>query len=131
MPTKDAVPFAFGLGRIVALEVSVATYSTGAVLRTCYKHSDRLYSYITPAPETTGTLVVSLWTRSGEQVTPEMIGEFCSELNDQELREQLAEKTATIRELIVAQAFAEGNLFSPSSDEADYEADPLGITRSR
>ncbi|HEX5760418.1 MAG TPA: His-Xaa-Ser system protein HxsD [Thermoanaerobaculia bacterium] len=106
-------------------------YSASAVLRACYRHSDRLYSYITPAAESPGTLVVSLWTLTGEQVTAEMIGEFCADLADQELREQLAEKTAPIRELIVAQAFAEGNLFSPSSDDADYETDPLDIASRR
>jgi His-Xaa-Ser system protein HxsD len=122
-------PFAFVEGRVVALEIESTVYSLPAVLRACYKFADQLYSFVTPA-DAEAALVVALWSRSGGEVPSGLIGEFCNELADQELRERLARETAHIREMIVTQAFAEGNL-TGEDDEGDYEADPLGIATTR
>ena len=64
------------------------------------------------------------------EVAP-VIGEFCNELLDQQLRLALSREAGPIREILFAQAFAEGNLLDPQRDEGDYQSDPLGIGRCR
>lgn len=122
-------PFAFVQGRVVALEISISAYCSSAVLRACYKFADRVYSFLSTT-ESEGTLALALWSRSGGEVPPGFLGEFCNELADQELRERLAREAGPIRELIVRQAFAEAE-FTDEDDDADYEADPLGIAARR
>jgi His-Xaa-Ser system protein HxsD len=46
----------------------------------------------------------------GEKVTAAAIRSFYQELLDQELREQVAQETAPLRALIIAQAFSKTNL---------------------
>ena len=121
--------FAFTEGRVIALEIGTSLYSSSAILRACYKFADRLYSFVSPT-ETDAVLAVALWSRTGGEVSPSLVGEFCSELADQELRERLARETGPLREMVVAQAFAEGDL-PGELDESDYEADPLGIAAPR
>jgi His-Xaa-Ser system protein HxsD len=122
-------PFAFVEGRVVALEVNTSVYSLPAVLRACYKNADQLYSFIAPA-EAGAVLIVTIWSRSGGDIPEDLIGGFCNELADQELRERLARETGPIREMIVAQAFGEGN-FAGEENEDDYEDDPLGVATTR
>ena len=61
----------------------------------------------------------------------ELLGELSNELIDQQIRERLAERAGTIRELIVAQAFADGNLLDPDRDDGDPESDPRDIGKLR
>jgi His-Xaa-Ser system protein HxsD len=121
-------PFAFVEGRVIGLELSTSVYSSSAILRACYKFADRLYSFVSPTED--DAVAVALWSRGGGELSPSLLGEFCNELADQELRRQLAQETAYLRDMVVAQAFAEGDL-SGELDEADYEADPLGIAATR
>lgn len=121
--------FAYVEGRVIAIEIATYIYSSSAILRACYKFADRLHSFVSCA-ETNAVLVVVLWPRSGGELSPSLVGEFCSELADQELRVRLALETGPLREIIVAQAFAEGDL-PGELDESDYEADPLGIATTR
>jgi len=78
-----------------------------------------------------GRIAVTLGTKaSGTEIDP-LVGGFCNELVDQQLREHLAKEAGPIREMIVAQAFAEGNLLDENRDDGDYEQDPLGLGRKR
>jgi His-Xaa-Ser system protein HxsD len=120
--------FAYVEGRVIALEIATSLYSSPAILRACYKFADRLYSFVSYA-ETDTVLVVALWSRTGGEISPSLVGEFCSELTDQELRERLARETGPLREMVVAQAFAEGDLPGEFYD-SDYEADPLGLAKT-
>jgi hypothetical protein len=51
-------------------------------------------------------------------------GEFENALLDHQLRFEIARETATLRELIVAKAFAEGDVLEdpPVGDDRDYRA---------
>jgi hypothetical protein len=51
-----------------------------------------------------------------------MAGEFCNEVLDQELRETIAEETAGIRNLLLAQAFSKTSLIDPELETADYDS---------
>jgi hypothetical protein len=65
-----------------------------------------------------------------EAVLDSLVGEFCNELTDQQLRVVLEKEFGELRTLIVAQAFSEGNLLDPDRETADDKADPRG-TRIR
>jgi len=60
-----------------------------------------------------------------------LAGDFSNELIDQRLRERLEQQFGDVRTLIVAQAFAEGNLLDAASADGDYASDPQGIGRLR
>jgi His-Xaa-Ser system protein HxsD len=54
--------------------------------------------------------------------TPDsIVGEFCNEVLDQELREEIAVETAGIRDLLLAQAFSKTSLIDSGSETEDYE----------
>ena len=59
----------------------------------------------------------------------ELINDFCNEVLDQDLRETVAEETAAIKNIILAQAFSPISLINPEADTIDYDTDPFGITR--
>ena len=52
-----------------------------------------------------------------------------NELINQRIRLDIAAETKSIRELIVAQAFAEADLLDRSRSEGDYHDDPRGIAK--
>jgi His-Xaa-Ser system protein HxsD len=112
-----------------ALEIDTSIYHQSAVLRACYKLTDRCYFFLARRGE--ASLVVTLLSKSAEGDLSALIGELCNELLDQQLRHELAIEAGPVRELIVAQAFAEGNLLDPQRDEGDYVRDPLGIGEDR
>jgi His-Xaa-Ser system protein HxsD len=109
------------------LEVDLSIFSLPAILRACYKLTDRCYAFVARAPEAAETVVVTLGTKVAGQDVRSLTGELANELIDQQLREELAREAGPIRELLVAQAFAEGNLLDPDRDDADYREDPRGI----
>jgi His-Xaa-Ser system protein HxsD len=52
-----------------------------------------------------------------------LVGEFCNEVLDQELRETVAEETAGIRNLLLAQAFSKTSLIDPAMETAEYDTE--------
>lgn len=120
-------PRAFALGEsLLALEVDLSLYSRQAVLRSCYKFTGRCYVFMAH-PEEPGWLAVTFMAKTPESAPRDLVGEFYNELLDQQIREALETEMRPVREMIVAQAFAEGNLLDPLRDEGNYEEDPLGI----
>jgi His-Xaa-Ser system protein HxsD len=113
----------------VAVEVDLTVYSLHAVFRACYKYTDRLYVFL--ARSSKQCLIVTLHPKVPEQEIAQVAGEFANELVDQQLRGDLTLEAAPLREMIVAQAFAEGNLLDEARDEGDYRNDPAGIGRRR
>lgn len=110
--------------------VSVDTdiYSLDALFRVCYTFTDRCYLFLQYGER--ASLVKVRFTRK----TPEcdlsrLVGEFSNALIDQRVRLQIASETKGIRELIVAQAFAEADLIDRTFSEASYLDDPKGIAR--
>ena len=124
-------PFAFTLDHgSVAVEVSTTIYDMDTVFRAAYKFTDRAYAFLANSEEE-GTLVVTLMAKNGKVDLGPVVGEFLNELVDQKIRAQLQAEAGSIRDLIVAQAFSEGNLLDPQRDDGDYQTDPLGIGRPR
>lgn len=128
----SALPFDVFQNR-VALEIDTSLFAPDAVFRTCYRFTDRCYLFLSRSPDQADrrVLVVSLATKVAASSLGAAVGDFCNELIDQQLRTQLERDAGPLRELIVAQAFAEGNLLDPQRDEGDYRTDPLGIGAAR
>lgn len=103
----------------VTLLVDEAIYSRIALLKTCYWFTDRCYIFIYRHDER--HLAVRMALKSGSLGLEAIAGEFENALLDHQLRFEIGRETATIRELIVAKAFAEGNVLEdpPIGDDRD------------
>ena len=131
IPSGTAQPIGLSLGDSTAvLQVDMTLYELDAILRACYKYTDRCYLFLTREPDTEGLVNIFFMSKRQSDL-PTVVGEFCNELVDQSLRLALSQEFGPIRELIVAQAFSEGNLLDPQRDEGDYASDPLGIGKRR
>jgi His-Xaa-Ser system protein HxsD len=103
----------------VTLLVDETIYSRIAVLKTCYWFTNRCYIFISRHDEQ--HLAVRLASKPSGIGLAAVAGEFENALLDHQLRFEIARETATIRELIVAKAFAEGNAIEdpPVGDDRD------------
>lgn len=52
-----------------------------------------------------------------------LVGEFCNEVLDQDLRETIAEETVGIRNLLLAQAFSKTSLVDSEMDVSEYDTE--------
>lgn len=123
IPNESSNSFSFGL--------DTSIYDLTTIYKTCYIFTNRCYLYL--ARGVGNTLVVRMKPKeAGQQDLAILQGEFCNELINQRMRHIVNQETGKIRELLVAQAFAEGNLLdfpSPNAgiDENDYLNDPLHV----
>ncbi len=92
------------------LPVDTEIYSLQAILRSCYWFTDRCFLFI--EKESAGRYLVHFAGRSRDADLPRIVGEFANSLLENQLRVDIEAETRTIRELIVAKAFAEGNLLA-------------------
>jgi len=106
--------------------VDTTVYSLEALFRVCYAFTDRCYLFL--QQEEGSSVIKVMFTRKTQDCDlPTLVGEFSNELINQRVRLQIAAETRAIRELIVAQAFAEADLLDRSLSEASYVDDPKGI----
>lgn len=118
----------------VSIAIDTRLYSVSAAMRAAYKFTGRYHVALDqPALEGASQLTVTLRAQSPSQIVDErqLTGDFLNELLDQRLRETLQAEFGAVRELIVAQAFADTNLLDPALDDIDYRDDPLGIGLDR
>jgi His-Xaa-Ser system protein HxsD len=112
----------------VSIDVDTTLYSARAVMRAAYRFSGGCFVAVTRHPTTAQQLIVRLRAKDEKSVdTQNLTSEFWNELLDQQVREGLEAEFGPIRELIVAQAFADANLLDGARDQGDYLEDPLGI----
>src|SRR5262249_19046066 len=92
----------------LAIVVDSSLYPDEAVFRACYAFTDRCYLFL----ERLSPSQLKLHFRARRHAISLMAvaGEFGNELINQRIRYTLARETRPIRELIVAQAFAEAPL---------------------
>jgi His-Xaa-Ser system protein HxsD len=125
-------PLAAGASRSgLVLEVDLTIYEIESVLRACYKMTDRLYAHLARDPETPERAQVAVLSKSSGEDPEALVGELCNELIDQQIRTALAREAGPLREMIVAQAFAEGNLLDSQRDDGNYVEDPRGAGSRR
>ncbi len=117
------------------ISLSIDIYGLDAIFRSCYWLTDRCYVYLAPSQDR--LIEVTLVAKEGGvDVTDQLAWDFVNDLIDQRLRIDVNRETRAIREMIIAQAFAETDLIDdrgqlvseagearqPSSDD-----DPEGI----
>jgi His-Xaa-Ser system protein HxsD len=110
----------------LVIAVNTDLYSREALFRVCYLFTDRCYLFLS-SDDNTPVIQVRFTRKSPDTDLSEMAGEFSNELINQKVRLDIAVETKAIRELIVAQAFAEADLFDRGDSEASYLDDPRGI----
>lgn len=106
-------------GEELVVDVDETIYSREAVLRACYWFTDRCYLFISRAAP--GRLTIAIRSKRGGETLPQVAGEFSNALLDQQVRLDIERDTRGVRELIVAKAFAEGNILDdpPVGDDRD------------
>ena len=96
-------------GKIV---LDTRIYSKASIFRTCYKFTDRAYIFLAYYKNEPKSIIVSINVKNRHKEIKKIVQEFKNELLDQNIREKLENEFGPIRNLIVAQAFSEGNLLN-------------------
>ncbi len=113
----------------LCIKVDLDIYPLEVLFRTCYWFTDRCYLFLTREEGNPPVVTVQFSKKSPNHDLPAIAGEFCNELINQKVRADIAAETKAIRELIVAQAFAEADLLDRSAQEGDYRIDPKSIAK--
>jgi len=115
-----------------ALSILVDTriYSLEVLFRTCYVFTDRCYLFLEPWNDRE-IINICFSKKNDDCALAEIAAEFCNELVNQHVRLKITSETRPIRELIVAQAFAEADLIDRSGTEGSYIDDPRGINTTK
>jgi His-Xaa-Ser system protein HxsD len=116
---------------LIALDIDRELFSMDAVLRSSYKFTDRCHIFIQAHETRMDRWTVVIRPKNADPNVIELAGDFSNELIDQRLRERLEQQFGDVRTLIVAQAFAEGNLLDAAGADDDYASDPQRIGRLR
>ena len=112
----------------LAIPLDTNVYRLTAIKKAAYKFGDRCGVRIDLED---GQKARIFFTFSAGSVDAEGLAHgFLNEVLDQELREVVAEETANIRDVLLAQAFSAANLLDTNGDEGSPNQDPLGIRRS-
>lgn len=112
----------------IRIRINIDLYSTEALFRVCYIFTDRCYLFLQPQKDSS-IVEVRCTRKTTECDMKTLVGDFANELINQRVRQDIAAESKTIRQLIVAQAFTEANLFDRELSEISYTEDPKGITR--
>ena len=96
-------------------------YGSSAVKKAAYKFGGLFDVLIEGAGEFT---VVLLRPTAANSKPDEFVGDFCNEVLDQELREEIAAETRGVRDLLLAQAFSKTSLMDLEMEAANYETAP-------
>ena len=110
-------------GAVVVLDANV--YRLSAVKKAAYKFGNKFHCLISTQDD--ASISVVLKSKAQFDDLEHLAGEFCNEVLDQDLRENIAEQTEALRNLLLAHAFSRTSLVNADLDTVDYHADPLGI----
>jgi His-Xaa-Ser system protein HxsD len=113
----------------ISIVIDRSIYPVDVVSRTCYAFTARAYVFMTPCGESSVRVDIAPKQAGGDIAA--IAGEFGNLLLEQSLRARIAEETRSIRELIVAQAFCEGDLLDRRDTDADPAEDPRHIADRR
>jgi His-Xaa-Ser system protein HxsD len=108
----------------LAVPIDLSVFSSQAALRAAYKMTDRVFIVLQRDSTDTRKMWALFVGRMANTDVKPIVLEFQNELIDQQLRVQLEAQFHDVRTMIVAQAFAEGNLLGADDEHADYRTDP-------
>jgi len=113
----------FGVSRMpdgtLVVKFDHGIYRPSAVKKAAYKYGGLFSILITDSEKYTD---VSLKPTSNCQNPDEAAGQFCNEVLDQELREEIAAETRGIRDLLLAHTFSKTSLIDSEVEAADYNS---------
>lgn len=92
----------------VSLDTTI--YNLEAIKKAAYKFADRASLIIVPGPGTHVSIVFNFTAEHVDFEPEQIIGDFCNELLDQDLRGQIKKETEPLRNLLLAQAFSRTKL---------------------
>lgn len=107
--------------------VDLSLYPLEALFRVCYLFTEKCYLFLSSNEE--GSLITVRFSQKLDCDLAALAGEFSNELINQRVRFDIAKETGPLRELIVAQAFAEADLIDRTISNAGYLEDPRNIAR--
>jgi His-Xaa-Ser system protein HxsD len=111
------------------VSLDLAIYSISAIQKAAYRFAHRCaISLESDGPSRVEVVLTPL--KPGDE-TRSISNALLTELLDQNLRELVANETAPIRDLILAQAFSNFPLVDPAGETGDSASDPIGITALR
>jgi len=125
LPAGVAVRLEDGALRV---SLSMDVYGLQAILRSCYWLTERCFVYLAPPKE--GVIEITLLAKNAQPAqTDQLTWDFLNDLIDQRLRIDINTETRAIRELIVAQAFADADLIDDRGRQVardDSQTDRVG-----
>jgi len=111
----------------VSTLVDTSLYPLEVVLRTCHRFTDKFFLHVQWQDQDKGRLEVTLKSTTEGKDSGAAVGDFLNELLDQTVRQQVAEETEELRNLILAHALSETQLVRPELESSDPREDPIGI----
>jgi len=123
----SALPWTMPTENGLAMSVDLAIYPLDVVMRACHAFTARCYVFVRSVEN--GLAIIDFAPRDEQDSLRDVAGDFSNALIDHQLRSLVAAETKAVRELLVAQAFCEGDLLDRSEIESDEYADPRGIVR--
>ena len=94
----------------IELSIDLKAYRLSAVKKAGYRLAERCTAIVETVEGTTARVALRFRANTSEASARETARLFYQELLDQELREEIAEETAPLRTLILAQAFSKADL---------------------
>jgi len=98
-------------------------FRLSAIQKAVYRFSDRFFIEMAVV----GNSVLVTLRPKAKSAVVDPTDELKNEVLDQELREVVADETARVRDLLLAQAFSPVSLIDRVGETANFEEDPLEI----
>jgi His-Xaa-Ser system protein HxsD len=108
---------------VVSFDTSV--YRLNAIKKSAYKFGGLFHVLIERHDR---AIEVRLKPKESCKSPDALVGEFCNEVLDQELRETVAGETAGIRDLLLAQAFSKTSLVDSELETGEYDSEQTSDT---
>ena len=109
------------------LSIDLRIYRLEALKRSLYRFSGEAVILSRVSDEQTAH--VSFPATENESAEEGLRRAFLADLIDQEMRCVVHDKTASLRDVILAQAYTPVSLACASSNTADWESDPLNVDK--
>lgn len=103
----------------LAVKFDRHVYRLSAVKKAAYKYGGLFHFLI---EETDNFIVATLRPNACCQSPDTSAGEFCNEVLDQDLREEITAETSGVRDLLLAHAFSKTSLIDAELDTEDYDS---------
>lgn len=112
---------------IAHFDFDLAIYRLAAIKKAAYRFAGEFEVSIEGLSDNRVRVALTRRNANGRLSVPD----FPREVLDQDLREQIAEETAGIRDILLAHTFSELPLTDAVGETADFRDDPLGIGASQ